>query len=138
MHFYLSCILRYNGCLNAALRIYDLSKFFGSIMRRALKLMRQRLIWFLTCLFLLLWNMWDNFLGHASFCMRFIKNFAKMTWPLTNLLATDTPFNFDESFTEAFETLQAFLVLALIVQPLNFFMPFNLSLIHIWRCRRRG
>ena len=37
-----------------------------------------------------------SFLGHASFYHRFIKNFSKITRPLTSLLAKDVPFIFDD------------------------------------------
>ena len=36
-----------------------------------------------------------SFLGHAGFYRRFIKDFSKITKPLSNLLAADTPFVFD-------------------------------------------
>ena len=40
-----------------------------------------------------------SFLGHAGFYRRFIKDFSKIARPLTNLLAKDVPFNFnDECF----------------------------------------
>ena len=37
-----------------------------------------------------------SFLGHAGFYRRFIKDFSHIARPLTNLLAKDAPFNFDE------------------------------------------
>ena len=43
-----------------------------------------------------------SFLGHASFYRRFIKDFSKIAKPLTNLLAKDTLFVFDNDFLEAF------------------------------------
>ena len=40
-----------------------------------------------------------SFLGHAGFYRRFIKDFSKIARPLTNLLANDVPFDFnDECF----------------------------------------
>ena len=40
-----------------------------------------------------------SFLGHARFYRRFIKDFSKIARPLTNLLAKDVPFDFnDECF----------------------------------------
>ena len=36
----------------------------------------------------------QSFLGHASFCRRFIKEFSKISRPLTNLLQKDIPFVF--------------------------------------------
>ena len=43
-----------------------------------------------------------SFLGYASFYRRFIKDFSRITRPLTNLLAKDTQFNFDEECLIAF------------------------------------
>jgi len=40
-------------------------------------------------------NIWP-FLGHAGFYQRFIKNFNKIARPLTNLLAKDMPFDFND------------------------------------------
>ena len=37
-----------------------------------------------------------SFLGHASFYRRFIKDFSKIARPLTNLLAKDVSFTFDD------------------------------------------
>ena len=38
-----------------------------------------------------------SFLGHASFYRRFIKYFSHSARPLTNLLAKDVPFQFDDA-----------------------------------------
>ena len=46
-----------------------------------------------------------SFLGHAGFYRRFIKDFSHIARPLTNLLAKDAPFNFDEECLIAFYTL---------------------------------
>ena len=37
-----------------------------------------------------------SFLGHAGFYRRFIKNFSKISRPLTNFLAKYMPFIFDD------------------------------------------
>ena len=37
-----------------------------------------------------------SFLGHTSFYRRFIKDFSKISRPLTNLLQKDIPFVFDD------------------------------------------
>jgi len=63
-----------------------------------------------------------SFLGHAGFYSRFIKNFSKMTRPLTNLLTKVAPFVIDESCVKAFENLRSLFVSAPIVQPPDFFM----------------
>ena len=47
-----------------------------------------------------------SFLGHAGFYRRFIKDFSKISRPLTNLLQKDIPFVFDDDCVEAFETLK--------------------------------
>ena len=58
-----------------------------------------------------------SFLGHTSFYRRFIKDFYKISRPLTNLLQKDVPFVFDDDCLEAFETLNKALISAPIVQP---------------------
>ena len=47
-----------------------------------------------------------SFLGHAGFYRRFIKDFSKISRPLTNLLQKDIPFIFDDDCVEAFEILK--------------------------------
>ena len=47
-----------------------------------------------------------SFLGHVAFYRRFIKDFSKISRPLTNLLQKNIPFVFDDDFLEAFETLK--------------------------------
>jgi hypothetical protein len=46
-----------------------------------------------------------SILGHAGFYRRFIKDFSKISMPLTNLLQKDVPFVFDDDCKEAFKTL---------------------------------
>jgi hypothetical protein len=58
-----------------------------------------------------------SFLGHAGFYRRFIKDFSHIARPLTNLLAKDVPFDFDDSCLESFETLENSLISAPIIQP---------------------
>ncbi|WVZ70418.1 hypothetical protein U9M48_019089 [Paspalum notatum var. saurae] len=65
-----------------------------------------------------------SFLGHAGFYRRFIKNFSHIARPLTNLLAKDVPFVFDEECLEAFHTLKKALVSAF--QPLDWNLPFEI------------
>ena len=42
-----------------------------------------------------------SFLGHAKFYKRFIKEFSKIARPLTNLLAKDVSFDFDDGYLKA-------------------------------------
>ena len=58
-----------------------------------------------------------SFLGHAGFYRRFIKDFSKISRPLTNLLQKDVPFVFYEDCEEAFEILKKALITAPILQP---------------------
>ncbi|XP_072088094.1 uncharacterized protein [Arachis hypogaea] len=67
-----------------------------------------------------------SFLGHAGFYRRFIKDFSKIAKPLSNLLAADTPFIFDEECLQAFETLKAKLVTAPIISAPDWTLPFEL------------
>ncbi|CAL1407748.1 unnamed protein product [Linum trigynum] len=46
-----------------------------------------------------------SFLGHGGFYRRFIKDFSKISLPLTKLLERDAPFHFTPECTAAFETL---------------------------------
>ena len=45
-----------------------------------------------------------SFFGHAGFYRRFIKDFSKIARPLTNLLAKDVPFIFDDKCNSAWES----------------------------------
>ena len=45
----------------------------------------------------------QSFLGHAGFYQRFIKDFSKISKPLTNLLMKEAEFIFDDDFLKAFE-----------------------------------
>ncbi|GKB52711.1 reverse transcriptase domain-containing protein [Tanacetum coccineum] len=47
-----------------------------------------------------------SFLGHAGFYQQFIKDFAKISRPMTKLLEKDSVFNFDEECNKEFETLK--------------------------------
>jgi hypothetical protein len=47
-----------------------------------------------------------SFLGHAGLYRRFIKDFLKITKPLTHLLQQDVAFDFDEKCLAAFRTLK--------------------------------
>jgi hypothetical protein len=59
-----------------------------------------------------------SFLGHAGFYRRFIKDFSYIARPLTNLLANDVPFEFDDACFKFFNILKKALISAPIIQPL--------------------
>ena len=65
-------------------------------------------------------------MGYAGFYWRFIKDFSCIARPLKNLLAKDTPFNFDEDCLLAFYTLKKALVTAPIIQPPDWNLPFEI------------
>jgi hypothetical protein len=67
-----------------------------------------------------------SFLGHAGFYRRFIKDFSKITKPLTHLIRKDMAFDFDEKFLAAFRTLKIALVSAPIIQPPDWSQPFEI------------
>ena len=67
-----------------------------------------------------------SFLGHAGFYRRFIKDFSKITKPLTHLLQKDVAFDFDEKCLAAFRTLKNALVSAPIIQPPDWSQPFEI------------
>jgi len=60
------------------------------------------------------------------FYRRFIKDFSKISRPLTNLLQKDIPFVFDDDCLEAFEILKKALISAPIVQPPDWNLPFEI------------
>jgi hypothetical protein len=65
-------------------------------------------------------------LGHVGFYRRFINDFSKITMTLTNLLQKDVPFDFNEKFLVAFQTLKRALITAPIIQPLDWSQPFEI------------
>ena len=67
-----------------------------------------------------------SFLSHAGFHRRFIKDFSKISRPLTNLLQKDVLFVFDDDCIEAFEILKKALIYAPIVQLPNWNLPFEI------------
>jgi hypothetical protein len=58
-----------------------------------------------------------SFLGHCGFYHRFIKDFSYIARPLTNLLANDVPFEFDDVCLKSFNILKKALISAPIIQP---------------------
>jgi hypothetical protein len=67
-----------------------------------------------------------SFLGHTGFYRRIIKDFSKITKPLTHLLQKDVAFDLDEKCLAAFQTLKSVLVSAPIIQPLDWSQPFEI------------
>ncbi|CAJ2679749.1 unnamed protein product [Trifolium pratense] len=67
-----------------------------------------------------------SFLGHAGFYRRFIKDFSKITKPLTGLLMKDAEFIFDDKCMEAFQHLKQALISAPIMQPPDWSEPFEI------------
>jgi len=67
-----------------------------------------------------------SFLGHAGFYRRFIKDFSKITKPLTGLLMKDAEFIFNEQCLESFQQLKQALITAPIMQPPDWSQPFEI------------
>jgi hypothetical protein len=67
-----------------------------------------------------------SFLGHAGFYRRFIKDFSKITKPLTHLLQKDVAFDFVEKCLAAFRTSKSALVSAPIIRPPDWSQPFEI------------
>jgi len=68
-----------------------------------------------------------SFLGLASYYRKFIKNFAKMAAPLTNLLKKSVEtYEWDGACNEAFETLKGILVKAPVLKLPNFDKDFEI------------
>ncbi|GJS05466.1 reverse transcriptase domain-containing protein, partial [Tanacetum coccineum] len=67
-----------------------------------------------------------SLLGNAIFYRRFIKDFSKISQPMTKLLEKDSVFNFDEKCNKAFETLKEKLTNAPIMVSPNWSLPFEL------------
>ena len=66
-----------------------------------------------------------QFLGHASFYMRFIKDFSKIAKPLYELREKDAKFVWSESCQKSFEELKSHLTTAPIVRAPNWQLPFE-------------
>ena len=68
----------------------------------------------------------QSFLGHAGFYRKFIKNFRKIARPLTNLLAKDMPFIFNDECLNAWEKLKMELISTPIISPPDWSKPFEI------------
>ena len=64
-----------------------------------------------------------QFLGHAGFYRRFIKDFSKLAKPLCELLVKDAKSVWDDRRQRSFEELKQFLTTAPIVRPPNWQLP---------------
>nr|GEY06865.1 reverse transcriptase domain-containing protein [Tanacetum cinerariifolium] len=67
-----------------------------------------------------------SFLGHAGFYRRFIKDFSKISRPMTHLLEKNSPFIFSDECIQAFRTLKEKLTEAPILIAPNWDQPFEL------------
>ncbi|GJW70032.1 reverse transcriptase domain-containing protein, partial [Tanacetum coccineum] len=67
-----------------------------------------------------------SFLGHAGFYRRFIKDFSKISRPMTHLLEKNTHFIFSEECIQAFQTLKKKLTEAPILIAPDWDQPFEL------------
>jgi len=68
-----------------------------------------------------------SFLGLASYYHKFIKNFAKIVAPFTNLLKKSAgTYEWDGACDEAFETLKGILVKTLVLKLPNFDKDFEI------------
>nr|GEZ96465.1 reverse transcriptase domain-containing protein [Tanacetum cinerariifolium] len=67
-----------------------------------------------------------SFLGHAGFYRRFIKDFSKISRPMTHLLEKNSPFIFSNECIQAFQTLKDKLTEALILIAPNWDQSFKL------------
>ena len=66
-----------------------------------------------------------QFLGHAGFYRRFIRDFLKIANPLYKLLEKDEKFEWDAECQEKFEELKAYLTTAPIVRAPDWHFPFE-------------
>ena len=67
-----------------------------------------------------------SFLGHTGFYRHFIKDFSRITKPLTSILMKDVEFIFTEKCIEAFNLLKQALIFAPIMQPPDWNQPFEI------------
>ena len=66
-----------------------------------------------------------QFLGHAGFYRRFIKDFSKIGKPLYKLLEKDAKFVWDEDCQKSFEVLKAYFTTSPIARAPNWKLPFE-------------
>ena len=70
-------------------------------------------------------DLW-SFLGHVCFYRRFIKDFAKVSKPLTTLLCKDKDLFIDKEGERAFELLKTALIETPILHSPNWDLPFKI------------
>ncbi|XP_073054091.1 uncharacterized mitochondrial protein AtMg00860-like [Primulina eburnea] len=58
-----------------------------------------------------------GFIGHAGFYRMFIKDFSKVSMPMSKLLQKDVPFEFGEDCKKAFDKLKNMLTIMPVIQP---------------------
>ncbi|GJU18931.1 reverse transcriptase domain-containing protein [Tanacetum coccineum] len=68
----------------------------------------------------------ERFLGHVRFYRKFIKDFSKISRPMTHLLEKNTPFIVSEDCILTFQTLKKKLIEAPILIALNWDQPFEI------------
>ena len=66
-----------------------------------------------------------QFIGHAEFYRRFIKDFSKFARPLCELLIKDAKFVWDDRCQWSFEEVKLFLTITPIVRAPNWKLPFE-------------
>ncbi|GKD39727.1 reverse transcriptase domain-containing protein [Tanacetum coccineum] len=67
-----------------------------------------------------------SFLGHAGFYRRFIKDFLKISCPLTKFLEKETPFEFNDECHKAFNSLKEKLTCTPVIRSPNWNFLFEL------------
>ena len=67
-----------------------------------------------------------SFFWHVGFYRRFIRDFIKIARPLTNLLAKDVPFIFDDKCLSVWDKLKLELISAPIILPPDWSKPFEI------------
>ena len=67
-----------------------------------------------------------SFLDHVGFYHHFIKDFFKIAKPLTNLLAKDVLFEFNNECLNAFHRLKGVLITTPVLQPPDWSLPFEI------------
>ncbi|GJS16805.1 reverse transcriptase domain-containing protein [Tanacetum coccineum] len=68
----------------------------------------------------------QSFLGHVGFYRRFIKDFSKISRPMTQLFMKDAKFNFSDECIKSFDILRDKLITALVIIAPNWDIDFEL------------